>query len=296
MTADIRLAIISEGTNTWPLYVADAKRLYEREGIRVATTVTGSSVQQLAELTRGGFDIGFQQSDHVVRAVEQGADLFAFLAHGHAPELSLVVAADVDSFAGLRGQVIAVDGARTGYALLLRKLLADQGLTPGDYTLSEFGGSQQRFDALAGGQAVASFLNQPFDRRLFAMGFNSLGSTAEHFPSYPGPVAAARRSWARAHEAQLLAFIRAFDAAYAWLQQPAHKAEAIAVLPARLRIERTAAAAAFDALAGRPRPEITPDGLRQVIDIVWDAEAFTAPKGAPERYLDLGYRARAARR
>ena len=43
-TQAVRLALISEGVSLWPLYVADEKKLFEREGIVVETTLTGSSV------------------------------------------------------------------------------------------------------------------------------------------------------------------------------------------------------------------------------------------------------------
>ena len=111
----IRLAIISEGVNTWPLYVARSKRLFEAAGVEVAITLTGSSVQQLEKLRQGGpggFDIGFQQSDHVVRAVETGSDLCIFMAQAHAPELTLVAAADIQTIADLKGKTIIVDGDR----------------------------------------------------------------------------------------------------------------------------------------------------------------------------------------
>lgn len=292
-TQGIRLAIISEGLMTWPLYVAQARQLFEKEGIRVDVTLTGSSVMQLEQLTRGGFDIGFQQSDHVVRGVEQGADLFIFMAQGHAPDLSLVVAAGIKSFADLKGRTIAVDGARTGYALLLRRLLAGRGLTESDVVFKEFGGSQERFEALKGGAASASLLNPPFDRSLFAAGFGSLGSINDFFPAYPGSIAAARRAWAHGNERQLIAFIRAFNAGYAWLQDPVHKAEAVTMLPARLGVSEEAAAKAFDRFAGRPHPAITTDGLQQVIDVVWDAEGYKPPKGSPDKYMDTSYLERA---
>ncbi|MDP2706030.1 MAG: ABC transporter substrate-binding protein, partial [Burkholderiales bacterium] len=190
----VRLAVISEGLLSWPLYVAQAKNLFESAGIAVEMTLTASSARQLEQLVKGGYDIGFQQSDHVVRAVEGGSDLFIFMAISPQPELSLVAAPDIRSFADLNGKVIAVDGARSGYALVLRKLLADQGLRGGDYTFTEFGGSRERYEALRGGVAFASFLNPPFDRNLFAAGFTSLGTLGDHFPGYPGSIAAARRS------------------------------------------------------------------------------------------------------
>ena len=285
----VKLAVISEGTASWPLYVAQAKKLFEREGVTVEVTLTASSVKQLEQLTKGGYDIGLQQSDHVVRAVENGSDLFIFMANAPPPELSLVIAPSIGSFDDLKGRVIAVDGVRSGYALLLRKLLADRGLKEGDCTFKEFGGSRERFDALKGGLAFASFLNPPFDRNLFAEGFKTLGTTSDYFPTYPGSIAAARRSWARDNEQRLVAFIRAMNAAFAWLEDKNNKQEAIEILQARLKVEPDAAARAFDKFSAKPRPTVVPEALRQVIDIVWDAEGLTGPQGTPDKYMDLSY-------
>ena len=290
MTAPLlRFAVISEGVYSWPLYVAEAHRLFAREGVNVEATVTGSSTQQLDKLTRGEYDVGLQQSDHVVRGVEHGSDLFIFMAQALAPELTLVAAPGIRSFADLKGRDIEVDGARTGYALLLRKLLADKGLADGAYTFREIGGSQERADSLKSGATVASLLNAPFDRNLMAAGFQSLGTTGEYFPTYPGSIAAARRSWAAANEPALLAYIRAFDAAYAWLKDTRNKEEAIGVLPARLNIDRATAGRAYDQIAAQPLPAITADGLRQVIAVVWASEGLAGPPGAPEKYMDLSY-------
>jgi len=289
----ITLALISEGTSTWVLYVAQARKLFEREGISVETTLTGSSATQLEQLTEGRFDIVFQQSDHVVRAVERGTDLFAFMAYARAPELSLVAAPGIGSLDELKGKVIAVDGSRTGYALLLRRLLADRGLKDSDYTFKEIGGSQERFDALKNGTAIASLLNPPFDHHLFDAGFKSLGTSMDFFPTYPGPIGATRRSWARNNERRLIAFIRAFDASHAWLKDTRNKSEAISILTARINMHPDDAARAYDAFIGFSPPEITPDGMRQVIDVVWDAERYAAPKPGPDKYMDLSYKRKA---
>ena len=72
----INLALISEGVNTWPVYVAQEQDFWRAAGIEVNITVTGSSIEQLKALKSGAFDIGFQQVDHIVRGVEEGADLF----------------------------------------------------------------------------------------------------------------------------------------------------------------------------------------------------------------------------
>ncbi|MBI3068051.1 MAG: hypothetical protein HY323_15240 [Betaproteobacteria bacterium] len=174
MLGALKLAIISEGVNSWPFYVAQSKSLFAREGIEADITLTGSSARQLD-----------------------------------------------------------------------------------------------------------------------AEGFMSLGSTAEYFPTYPGPIAAARRSWAREHGHELLSFIRAMRAAHGWLTDRRNRNEAVQVLCARLDTDPVQAAAAFDAFAERPQPQITAAGLRQVIETVWEAEGFRRPRRAPENYMDLSYLARA---
>jgi hypothetical protein len=87
----------------------------------------------------------------------------------------------------------------------------------------------------------------------------------------------------------LLAYIRAFVAAYAWLKDTANKEAAIKLLPARLNIDRATASEAYDQIASQPLPEITPDGLRQVIAVVWESEGLKRPPGEPEKYMDLSY-------
>ena len=292
-SAPVRLAVISEGVNAWPLYVAQGRNMFGNEGVAVDVTLTGSSTHQLEQMRSGGYDIGFQQSDHVVRAVETGSDLCIVMAQGHAPELSLVVAPGIKTLKDLRGRDIAVDGVNTGYALLLRKLLLENGMGKTDYNFLEIGGSQERFDALKSGRAIASWLNPPFDRNLFAAGFSSLGATTTFFPSYPGSIAAARRSWAAQNGDRLVAFIRAFRGACHWLRDPAHKAEAITLLPQRLNISADLANRAFDAFGKKPLPLIDAAGLQQVIDVYWQAEDLALPKGAPEKYMDLSYQQRA---
>jgi ABC-type nitrate/sulfonate/bicarbonate transport system substrate-binding protein len=285
----MRLAIISEGIACWPLYAAQAQRLFERQGLEVAVTLTRSSARQLEALVRGDYDVGFQQSDHVVRAVERGADLFAFMASGHEPRLSLMAAPAVASIGALKGRTLAVDGTRSGYALLLRKLLARHGLRETDYTLAECGGSRERYQALREGRAAAAFLNPPFDEQLAAAGFRNLGTLAQFFPEYPGPVAAARRSWAREHASELVAFIRAFNDAFDWLHERSNRDAALRLLVERLQVEPRQAAVAYEQFVARPRPRLVPQSLLAVIETVWESEGLPGAPGTPEKYMDLSY-------
>jgi ABC-type nitrate/sulfonate/bicarbonate transport system substrate-binding protein len=285
----INLALISEGVNTWPVYVAQEQDFWRAAGIEVNITVTGSSIEQLKALKSGAFDIGFQQVDHIVRGVEEGADLFIFMGQSHAPELSLMVSPDIQRVEDLKGKTIVVDDARTGYSLLLKKLFAQHGLQPGDTHFKNVGGSQERFDAMKNGEGSACFLNPPFDRNLAAAGLRNLGSSSDFFPTYPGPIAATRRAWAREHKDELIAFIRGFHQAYAWLQDAANAQAAVKRLPARLNMAADAAARALARVFSRARPQVTADGVSQVMELVWAAEGYTQAQPSPEKYFDLSY-------
>jgi ABC-type nitrate/sulfonate/bicarbonate transport system substrate-binding protein len=285
----IKLALISEGVNTWPVYVAQSLGFWAAAGAGVELTVTGSSIEQLDALKKGAYDIGFQQVDHIVRGVELGADLFIFMGQSHAPELSLIVSKDINKIGDLKGKAIVVDDARTGYSLLLKKLFEQHGLKESATQFKNVGGSQQRFDAMISGEGSACFINAPFDRNLIAAGLKSLGTSSDFFPTYPGPIAAARRAWAREHKAELIAFIRGFNQAYAWLQNSANSAEAIKLLRTRVDMAPDAAAAALARVFSRSRPQVSEDGLRQVMDLVWAAEKFTISKGDAAKYMDLSY-------
>lgn len=293
MGAIVRAALISEGFMTWPLYVAQERGIFAAHGLDVSMTVTGSSVKQLEALQAGAYEVGFQLPDHVVRAVERGGDLFIFMAQAEAPDVSLVARQEFTQIASLRGHPVAVDGAGSGYALLLRRLLAAQGLSSADCPLLEIGGVKERAEALVQGRAAASLLNPPFDRRLLAQGYVRLASTRKAFPSYPGPIAAARRAWARAQDETLVAFIRAYREACRWLATPLNASDAAGIACARLQTDRAAAEQAVAKLANQPPPLITPAGLGEVIDVVWQADGFAPPLGEPARYMDLSYLERA---
>lgn len=285
----LRVAVISDGFPLWPLHVAQSVGLFEAERLDVAVTVTSSSVKQLNSLVQGEFDIGIQLPDHVVRAVGRGSDLFAFMAPVHAADISLIARPDVRSLGDLRQRPVAVDGARSGYALLLRKLLRGQGISDAKCLLVEFGGTKERLDALIEGRADAAFINPPFDEQLLAKSFVRLTSTLEAFPDYPGPVAAARRSWASDHEDLLVRFVHAYRNAFAWLANPQHREAAIGIACARLPVDPESASAAWADLATKPEPVLTVAGMQQVIDVVWDSDGLPLPKPAAEKFIDLRY-------
>lgn len=264
----VRLAYISGGFPIWPLVVARERDLFARAQIAIELTHTGSSVVQMQGLREGRFDVGLQLPDHVVRASLSGLPMQILAAQTHAPDVALIARPDVPALTALRGQPIAVDGARSGYALLLRRLLLREGLGEGDIVLAEVGDSASRVQALESGAVAAAFINPPLDRALVANNFVRLTSTRDAFPDYPGPVMAAARSWIDDHRDIAHALQGVWRDAWAWLTGPAHGDAAIALAVRELQADAAAAARALGALRAAGIPKIDEAGLRIVIDLV----------------------------
>jgi len=259
------------------LFVAQSQGLFEAHGVQCNITHTGSSTVQMQGLREGRFDVGCQLPDHVVRAGLNGTPLCVLAAQSHAPDVALVASSIIRSLAELKGHRIAVDGARSGYALLLVQLLSSMGLSSNDYQLVEVGDSQQRVQAMRSGEFMASFINPPLDKALVNDGFVRLTTTRQAFPNYPGPVVAARREWADSYPKLAKGFQSAWTAAWQWLMNPLNESQAIEIALKHLGAEAPAAQSALQNLQRQGVPHISEEGMAQVIALVWRSESLDQP-------------------
>ena len=300
--------IVFPGGFNWPIWAAQDKGLFARESLEVKLTPTPSSVFQLTNMIEGKFDIAHTAIDNVIAYQEgQGEapvtgtpDLFAFMG-GDNGFLRLVVQPELASYAALRGRELSVDALTTGYAFVLREMLERGGLTESDYALARAGGVLQRFEALKEKKHAGTLLITPFEILAEAAGLKRLGNAVDVLGRYQGLVGAARRSWAHAHQTQLVGYIRAYRAGLAWLYDRANRAEALAVLQKNVRgMTPELAAKTYDVLlapAGGFEPEgvLDVEGVRTVLKI---RSRYGRPQkelNDPARYYDLSYHERARR-
>jgi len=88
----------------------------------------------------------------------------------------------------------------------------------------------QRFQALMEKKHAGTLLLSPFEVQAEAKGYHRLDNATDVLGRYQGLVAGARKSWADAHRAEVIAYIRAFSDAVEWLYDPANKDEALTIL------------------------------------------------------------------
>lgn len=297
------------GASNWPYWVAQEKGFFKREGIESTLEITPNSVELARNLNAGRYDLALTSIDNVVAYNEgQGeADLvgptnFVALFGVDNGLLSLMAAPDVGSFTDLKGKTLSVDAMTTGFAFVLRDLLARNNVADGDVKIVRVGGGAQRLEALLKKEQDATILNAPLDLVAEARGYKRLARAREVLGSYQGIVAVAKRDSAEQKRKDVEAFIRAFHHAVAWLGDPANKEEGIALLMARMKgMERPGAERAYQVLLD-PKEGIYRDlkidreGVRTVLSL---RSKYGEPRkdlSDPGRYIDETYLANALKK
>jgi ABC-type nitrate/sulfonate/bicarbonate transport system substrate-binding protein len=302
----VRVIAFDGGWNL-PIWAGQRQGFFEANGVSVALEFTPNSGALVTGLLEGRYDVAIAGLDNFVAYQEgQGEakapdspDLFAFMG-GDGGFLSVVAAPDVKRLADLRGRMLSVDAMTTGFAFVLRELIARAGLAETDVEFVRAGGTPNRYRDLIDGKHAATLLRTPFELLAQARGLNVL-ATAEGLGPYQGSVGAARRAWASANEAALVGFIRAYRAALDWLYDRANRAIAEAILVAHMRDMTPALAQrSCDLLladrGGLARDaSIDPKGVETVLAL---RSKYWSPKrslGDPAKYLDMTYWGRASR-
>ena len=291
------------GSSNWPLFVAQEKGFFDKNGLDVKLLRAPDSTTQLLSLVDGKIDIAMTAIDNIV-AYQEGQgdvpvkgtpDLFAFLGVNNGGRFNLIVAPEIKRYADLKGKDLAVDAVTSGYALVLQEMLRQGGLKPGDYKLVSVGGSRQRWEAVRDKKVAGSLLNAPYDATAEAAGFKRLANSGDHIKRYQGSVGATRRAWAAANENTLVGYVRAYIAASDWLYDPANKGEAKAILIKRQeRMTPEEAERSYNELLGASgtfsrKAAMDIEGVRTVLKL---RSEFAQPKKKltdPNRYYDPKY-------
>jgi ABC-type nitrate/sulfonate/bicarbonate transport system substrate-binding protein len=127
------------------------------------------------------------------------------------------------------------------------------------------------------------------------MGLKSLGNLVDMLGPYQAGGVFAMRSWARANGPLLERYLAAYIESLRWVMDRRNRAENVALLVARLGLERDVAERSYDLLVD-PAIGFTPDakldleGFRNMLALRAEMQgAKGGAPGAPERYLDLSY-------
>ncbi|QTL02206.1 ABC transporter substrate-binding protein [Aquabacter sp. L1I39] len=215
----------------WVQFVAVDKGMYKEEGFAPSLMAMQGSASSVQMALSGEYHLATSQPETFFAAVEQGAsELAAQSAPMNKCDWVLVGARGVTSLDQIKGRQIGLSGLRNSESWLTSRLLAQKGLRTGDYSFVIAGTSPAKVAALEKGGIGAAVLFQPSAEFAVKQGLTPLAAF-EDLRDYPTIFYICKKSWAAADGAGARA-ARAQEKAYAWLWNPANKAEAIGILSA----------------------------------------------------------------
>ena len=290
--------VLFAGTSAMPIYVAQDKGFFAREGLKVNITPTPNSGFQMTGLINGKFNIAGTAVDNLIAymegqgtaKVEREPDIITIMGLS-STELTIVAQPEYKSISELKGKDLALDSPSTGYAFVLRHMLEKNGFGPNDTKWVPFGGTRERLMALREKKAAAAMISEPFTTQARQEGFSILGEGVSQLGAYQANVQIANRPWAKANEETVVKYIRALLSAIDWIYDPANKAESVKILASHAKISESAAAPSIEGItrgqaAIARKGEMNMEGLRNVIAL---REKYGQPQkkmGPPEKYYD----------
>lgn len=286
-----------------PLWAGLKQGFFASRNLDLEIVFTPNSIEQLTGIAAGKFDIILTAIDNIVAYKEgQGevpaegdTDLFAFMGSDDA-FLRFVVQEDIKSFADLPGKILTADALTTGFAFVLRRMLALNGVDENDIEWMSAGGVLQRWQAMMEHPEQKGTLQvTPFEIMGASKGHHVLARAADVLDSYQGIVGGARVAWARENADDLAGFIAGWLEAVNWLYEPANREAALDIIGENMpQMPRAVAAGAcdvfFDAETGMRRDGgFDMPGIATVLDLRREFGPAPGDLHRPEHYIDTTY-------
>jgi ABC-type nitrate/sulfonate/bicarbonate transport system substrate-binding protein len=286
-----------------PLWAGLKQGFFASRNLDLEIVFTPNSIEQLTGIAAGRFDIILTAIDNIIAYKEgQGevpaegdTDLFAFMGSDDA-FLRFVVQEDIKSFADLPGKILTADALTTGFAFVLRRMLALNGVDENDIEWMSTGGVLQRWQAMMEHPEQKGTLQvTPFEIMGASKGHHVLARAADVLDSYQGIVGGARVAWARENADDLAGFISGWLEAVNWLYDPANREAALDIIGENMpQMPRAVAAGAcdvfFDAETGMRRDgSFDMPGIATVLDLRREFGPAPGDLHEPEHYIDTTY-------
>ncbi|MGB0571161.1 MAG: ABC transporter substrate-binding protein [Alphaproteobacteria bacterium] len=286
-----------------PLWAGSKAGFFAKRGLELEIILTPNSIEQLTSIAAGKFDLMLTSIDNIIAYKEgQGEvpaegdiDLFAFMGSDDA-FLRFVVQEDIKSFADLPGKILTADALTTGFAFVLRRMLALNGVDENDIEWMSTGGVLQRWQAMMEHPEQKGTLQvTPFEIMGASKGHHVLARAADVLDSYQGIVGGARVAWARENAEDLSGFIAGWLESVNWLYDPANRQAALDAIAENMpQMPEAVAAGALDVFFD-PKTGMRRDGafdmpgIATVLDLRREFGPAPDDLHEPAHYIDTTY-------
>jgi NitT/TauT family transport system substrate-binding protein len=221
----------SASTNQWPLQIGIEKGFFAAEGLAIDLIYVQSNTGVVQQLAAGSINVSVATGlVDPIRAIDKGAPIAIARIEGQAPPYALLAKPAIKSIAELRGKTISVGGAKDITRIFLERMLAPNGVNPGEFDMVFAGATSARFSALQSGAVDAALLTSPFNFHAVSAGFTNLGLTTHYVRDLPFSGTIVNQNWAAANPGKAEKFVAVLTRSIVWFQDPANRAEAVKIM------------------------------------------------------------------
>jgi len=252
---NVRFVQSGRTASSWPLFVAEEKRLFQKNGIYVEEIIIRGGTNVTRAVLSNTIPIGRINPDYVIDAIEKGAKVKIISGALDKLPYDLIARPEIKSGSALKGKTIGVDSLTGGTTLMLREVLEKAyGLKENDYQLLVVGTSPDRYAAIKGGSVQATFMGPPFNLRAAKEGFTKLTTFHEYLGPIQFVVQFAHDDFLKSNRGEGVKFLKGMIEATRWLYDPKNKEEALAIYMKILKGTREAAEADYHFLVEEFKP------------------------------------------
>lgn len=237
---EIKLGVLSSGSEHWPLWIALEKGYFKEQGLEIRQLHTQSVAKAVQALATNSTDIVYPcNTQGTITAIVKGAPVKIIAGVQTKAIYDLITGAKYKKVEDLKGTTLGVINLTSGSTVLLMKILSAHGLKyPGDYDLLTVGGTPARYAAVKKGAVSGAMVTIPTSFRAREEGLNLLANIATYLPDYQFTIVAGNIEWMKAHRDATVRFIMAIIKGLRFIHDPKNKKEAVDIMVKHHKISR----------------------------------------------------------
>ena len=242
--------VSSGSTNLWPIHIGIRKGFFQAADIKIDLVFAQSNAGVVQQLAAGSIHVSVGSGlVDPIRAIDKGAPIALVRIETQKPPYALLAKPAIGSMRELKGKTVSVGGPKDITKIFLDRMLAGAGVAPRDVNLIFAGATSARMAALQSGAADAALLTTPYNFHAEAAGFRKLALAADTV-DLPFSGVAVNRTWATRNLKTAQAYLAVYSRAIQWLEAPANRREAIAIMLAVSSLTRADVEQSYDFLQG----------------------------------------------
>jgi NitT/TauT family transport system substrate-binding protein len=267
-----------------PIYLAQAGKLFEKEGLEVTVLVFRGGSDLTRALVAGSVHVGVAAPTSVLSAISAGEDVRVFYGGFNQTPFFWYAAPPIKSMKEAKGKRLGITRFGSSTDALTRFALARAGLDAKDVRIVQGGGSAERLAAMETKQIDIGIFTWPHNFMAEERGYALIQSQSDLMKDFPVQSFYAMRPFLDANPQTVRALLRAFVGGVRVAR--ADKALSVKTLVARTGLEEKYAARAYDQLVDGWREDgrlASEEGMKSFFDMaiaagdvkeVWPTEKF----------------------